>query len=154
MRYKDERGFTLLELIIAVSLMSLLVVGLHQITVFSLSSWRRAEQEVDIQQNVALAVNHLSRELRSAREVRITDGRYDIYFRLTGGKRIRYYLNNQQLLRDVNGNGHNIVAYGIKRVHFKELVENSMIYIEIQGITGYGLATAVHLRSPEMEMDF
>ena len=45
MRYKDERGFTLLELIIAVSLMSLLVVGLHQITVFSLSSWRRAEQK-------------------------------------------------------------------------------------------------------------
>jgi len=147
MRSMGQAGFTLVELLVAAAVLALFMAGLYQAVTFGLTSWERSQFRVDVQQNVRTAINHVSRELRTAESFEILHSGSSIRIEIPGGAEIRYYLSGEQFLREVEGSGHNIVAYGIKAVNFAESAEGDVVEIEIEGVTGYKLRTQVFIRA-------
>ncbi|SHE61460.1 prepilin-type N-terminal cleavage/methylation domain-containing protein [Desulforamulus putei DSM 12395] len=116
-KLRNNRGFSLVELIIALALLSLVLAAAYQFYFFSQRSWQRAEAEAGTIQEARLAVMQLAREIRSARKatanlaaVNIADGvtpagsQLDIYTDVNNdGKpeRVCYRLQNGTLQRGV-----------------------------------------------------
>ena len=142
----NEEGLTLVELVVSVSLLLFVMAGLYQTVSLGISAWKTGEQSIDVQQNVCIAASAVSRELRTASYFKVKDGDRSISMRIPDRGEITYYLHGQQLQRDVNGQGHNIVAYGIRSVTFLEIVKDRMVFIEVEGATGYKIRTQVGTR--------
>lgn len=151
-----QEGFTLVEVVVAAVLLALLMAGLYQATVFGLSMWDRGERQIDEQQNVRLAANHIARELRTAYSFDIgaegvSQEPSDSLSMVIPGKNqtpenCRYYFDGgNEIQRRIRGGGNNIVAYGIKRLKFSSPEEN-MVVIEVEGRGGYSLKTQVLVR--------
>ena len=64
--FKASRGVTLIELLIALVISSILIAGLYRVFVSQQASFATQEQVVDMQQNVRVAVNQMIREIRMA----------------------------------------------------------------------------------------
>ncbi|NLO88832.1 MAG: ComGF family competence protein [Clostridia bacterium] len=145
---KEKRNaFTLVELLVAAAVLALFSAGIYQIVTFGLNAWEHSRLKVDIQQNVRTAISHISRELRTAKSYEITNEKKAVVMFLPAGDEIRYYLKNNQVLRDVNGAGHNVVAYGISSLTLNETGKNGVVEIHVKGITGFELRTKVFVRA-------
>ena len=154
-----QDGFTFVEVVVAAVLLVLLMAGLYQATAFGLSMWDKGEKQIDEQQNVRLAANHIARELRTAYSFDIgTPGvseNPDNSIIMVVPKKnlapedspvIRYYFDGgNEIQRSVSGEGNNIVAYGIKRLKFSS-PEKNIVVVDIQGSGGYRLKTKVFVR--------
>ena len=62
----NRRGLTLIELLVALTITGLLVGGIYRTFVSQQHTYTVQEQIVDMQQNVRLAINRMTRELRMA----------------------------------------------------------------------------------------
>lgn len=63
---RDERGFTLAELLVAAAALGLLLAGTFGLLSTGLRSYAVGAARVDVQQGVRLALERMSRELREA----------------------------------------------------------------------------------------
>lgn len=105
-----ERGFTLVEVVVALLIFSLVVGAALAVYQQAMLSWHREEARVDVQENLRIGLDRMSRELRTA--VELYEANNDsIRFKSADGKTVRYYHRNDvgQLMREVDG-GHNPVA--------------------------------------------
>jgi prepilin-type N-terminal cleavage/methylation domain-containing protein len=62
----NRKGMTLIELLVALSVSSILVAGVYRTFVSQQHTFSVQDQVVDMQQNVRLAINRMTRELRMA----------------------------------------------------------------------------------------
>ena len=62
----NRKGITLIELLVALTISGMLVAGLYRTFVSQQHTFTVQEQVVDMQQNVRLAINRMTRELRMA----------------------------------------------------------------------------------------
>ena len=146
-RKEKRNAFTLVELLVAAAVLALFSAGIYQIVTFGLNAWEHSRLKVDIQQNVRTAVSHISRELRTAKNYEILNEEKAVRMSLPGGEEVQYYLKDDQLLRDVNGAGHNVVAYGISSLSLNEMGKDRVVEIHVKGITGFELRTKVFVRT-------
>ncbi len=120
-----NNGFTLVELVIAVSLTAVICVSLSGFLISSAISWRQNYDRLEVRENLRLGMNQLTRELRQSGQIvsfsnagggRLTfitsDGDTITYYRNTSGDPERAY----QLARSINGAGNNPVARYIKKI--------------------------------------
>jgi prepilin-type N-terminal cleavage/methylation domain-containing protein len=63
---RDERGFTLLELLITLSIFLILLFSVYMVHETNTVSYERSEMRMDIQQNARVALATMERELRKA----------------------------------------------------------------------------------------
>lgn len=63
---KSLRGVTLIELLIALVISSILIAGIYRVFIYHQSAYSSQEQAVDIQQNARVAINRMIREIRMA----------------------------------------------------------------------------------------
>lgn len=63
---KDIKGFTLIELMVALAILSIVIAGIYTIYNSQLKSYIVQEQVVDSQQNLRIAMNIISRDIRNA----------------------------------------------------------------------------------------
>ncbi|HHX95163.1 MAG TPA: prepilin-type N-terminal cleavage/methylation domain-containing protein [Clostridia bacterium] len=154
-----ERAFTLIEVVVSSVILALFMAGLYQVIALGSSLWERGQGKIDEQQNVRIALNHVVRELRTAHffdigvkgpsdephntiEMKIPNSKDD--FRTY--RSIRYYLKGENLLRDVDGAGHNIVAYGIQSICFSRGNKPNLVDISIVGESGFSVNTTASIR--------
>lgn len=64
--FKNLKGFTLIELMIALVILSIVIAGIYSIFNTQHKSYIVQEQVVDSQQNVRIAMNMISRDIRNA----------------------------------------------------------------------------------------
>jgi prepilin-type N-terminal cleavage/methylation domain-containing protein len=157
MTKKYHNGFTLIEVVVASTVLALLMTGLYQLMGVGFLMWDRGQKEIDEQQNVRLASSQISREIRTAYawdigtagpsclpsdtiEMIIPESQD-----LGNYRRIGYYLNGGNILRDVNGTGHNVVAYGIKTLRFQGDA-NNVITLLIESESGFSVSTKAFIR--------
>ena len=69
----NRKGMTLIELLVALSISGILVAGVYRTFVSQQHTYTVQDQVVDMQQNVRLAINRMTREIRMA-GFGITDG--------------------------------------------------------------------------------
>lgn len=130
---RDERGFTFIELMIALLLMSILFLGVWGIFTNAYTFWRQAEYKVDIYDNMRVALDRMGRELMFARGpdstypasgypggVLIYSNNSHLYFEIDGTppKKIHYYCSSYNLYRQVNNDPAQPLASDIQSVAF------------------------------------
>ncbi len=111
----NSRGFTLIEVLVAVLITGILLSALLAAYQRGLLFWRVQADELETRDHLRIGLDRMAREVRSA--VAIADGGQSadhIAFRNVRGKLVHYYLDSQgrQLLRKVDG-GANSVADGV-----------------------------------------
>lgn len=63
---KNQRGVTLIELLIALAISAILIAGIYRVFIYHQRTYTTQEGVADIQQNVRVAVNKMIREIRMA----------------------------------------------------------------------------------------
>ena len=109
----DERGFTLAELLVVTAVLGLVMAGVLALQQGGQQAYLLGSNRVETQQNARVALDLMTRELRSAQSVSInvtnctdcncTSGSPDITFVDQSGQTIRYACAGNALNRTVNG---------------------------------------------------
>lgn len=115
----NTRGFALIELMLAVVLLSTLFLAVWEIFAYSTAFWRQAEHKVDMYDSLRFTLNHLGTELKyNPEDIRFPDGvlalssSSELFFEIDGTPtrfvtnpppvRIHYYCSSYNFYRQVN----------------------------------------------------
>lgn len=120
-----NKGFTLVEMIVALSLLSIILVLLNTFLLSSLISWHNSRDKAEVEENLRIGINRLTRELRQAKYIVSfeTNPKNKLNFRSYDGKLLSYFcsMSNDseqasQLIRAVNNSGNNPVARYVNEI--------------------------------------
>jgi prepilin-type N-terminal cleavage/methylation domain-containing protein len=157
-----ERGFTLVEVVVAVSIFSLVVGAALALYQQAVLSWHKDETRVDVQESLRIGLDRMGRELRTAVEFYEANNN-SVKFKSADGKTVRYYQNadKEQLMREVNNDRPNPVAsyvtgltlvyYGTDNNPPQNLESIRRVEITLTGRKGNGpevkMTTSVRIRA-------
>ena len=102
---RDQRGFTLAELLVVMALTGLILAGVFAIQQQGTNSYLMGAGRVETQQNARTALDLMTRELRTAQSVTALGGPTDITFVDSSGVTVRYQLSGTTLIRTAAGVG-------------------------------------------------
>ncbi|MBA7675164.1 hypothetical protein ES703_83394 [subsurface metagenome] len=63
---KDKRGITLLELMVALVITALLGMAIYNVCKMAMDAWQKGEARTQVYQNMRIALDRMSEEIRSA----------------------------------------------------------------------------------------
>ncbi len=145
----QRKGFTLLECVIVMAIMSLIFVAAYSLFFFGVRAYETGRENVDVQQNVRIAADFIFREVRYAQtlvvpsptEIRFTlpedDNGYAIKLK---GEEIVLFTNFVE----------NKIAYQIKDLQFTFCAQRGMLGYYISGGQGddyYALRGSFQVRN-------
>ena len=123
-----EKGFTLIEMLLATVLLGLLAAAIFGFYHFGVRTWQKGIARIDQQQNARAAMELIDRELRFAAWVKIAQNS-EVCYKLAGDTGFdcprhyrRFRLSKGQLLveeiRDGKTYSCNVVALGVSEINF------------------------------------
>lgn len=164
----EEKGFTLVETIVALAVFSFVVFAAALLYANANRSYARNSQRVDVQENLRISLNKMARDLREAtREVKVykkVDGNWAIVEDGEEGTQISYRDSEDNLVVyrfDDNDKEVEVkrgwkdtfhpIASRIKNLNFRFNEEERVVMIKIQGEKGISgtveMTTRVYLRA-------
>lgn len=117
-------GLTMIETLVATSLMALVLMASLNIMGLGLSWWQRGWNRIDAQQNTRVALMHMTKEIQAAAEVIFGSNAEVLIIATPGGKQYKYELEGGNLRRAVKNRGsltfegYNLLAYGVQGLEF------------------------------------
>lgn len=99
----EQRGFTLAELLVVTAVLGLVLTGVMMIQQSGQQAYVMGSNRVETQQNARVALEDMTRELRSATAVTTLGGATDVTFTDQNGVTIRYSLSGSTLNRTQAG---------------------------------------------------
>ncbi|MDW7740192.1 MAG: prepilin-type N-terminal cleavage/methylation domain-containing protein [Bacillota bacterium] len=143
---QKDKGFTLIELVITLGMISLIIAAAYSFYLTSLNSWQHSVDHMEYQQNARIALDKIIRELQYASEVQTRSGGRELRFKVPGDSRtFRFRLFRPQLIYDAYlTQFYTVVALNITNLHFR-ITESGLVEIEIGA--GEGTEDIVTLRS-------
>lgn len=117
--FRNEKGMTLIELILSAAILSLLLVALYTFLVTGMKIYNQSWEDLSNLQNARYAMNRLSIAISQARDVKVVSNS-KIEVTLADCSKVYYYLEYGTLYREKNG-GKNPVA----ELSFLEFRQNS-----------------------------
>ncbi len=112
-------GFTFIEVILSVALLGFIAVSIYGVLSVGDMTWRTEMSLMGIQQEVRLAIDGMSRELRQAETISDPDGGSTISFTIPNvSENISYYLSNSQIIREHPAGTTKILAKDISSLSF------------------------------------
>jgi len=163
----NEKGLTLVEVIITTAILLVVLTGVYGILGGTLKLWKYGSERIDAQQNARIAMQMMERDIKNAK--RYSDDTYifikgdgsEIRFKLDNENgiqdTIKYYKSGNLLLRKINNGGANQVAYNIKKLEFNfytdpDTLETNRsivtIYLEVEyDDSVYPLSSKVYVRA-------
>lgn len=154
-----QSGFSLLELMISITLLSLLTLTLFMGLNFTIRAWGISDTRIELEQNVRNSLDWMSMELREATTystgeavldpsmsvatsncLQFTKPAKPFNINVPTVQTTKYELNGSNLIRTVNGLDTTIVASGITKFfvhHEKEgsLYNNELFIISVGAVT-------------------
>ncbi len=100
---RDQRGFTLAELLIVIAILGMMLAGLVTVQMQGQQSYLIGSHRVEAQQNGRIALELMVRELRSATSVTAIPSATDLTFVDENGITIRYSLSGAVINRNTPG---------------------------------------------------
>jgi len=117
-------GFTLIETVIAASLMVLVLMASLSILQAGLKWWQRGWDRMDAQQNARVALAYMAREIQAAKEIVSGSDARTLIIADAAGNQYKYLLAGDNLQRAVKNkgslsfSGYNLLAYGVQVLEF------------------------------------
>ncbi|NHM27803.1 prepilin-type N-terminal cleavage/methylation domain-containing protein [Desulfofundulus sp. TPOSR] len=149
----DRRGLTLIEVLVTAVLLSLILGAAYFVVDSTMLNWKKGDEQVDVQQNLRLAMDRLTRELRvSAGVDEINPQSYIIFKSPDNTKYIKYYLYGGEIKRATSSNkiiweGNNPVAGRVQAVSFQGVTGlPATVEIKLTGTNGFVLTSRVTVR--------
>ncbi len=145
----QEDGLTLIELIIAIAVLSLIIATLFSFYLTGLKTWNRCIDNIEYQQTTRIAINKIIKELQFAHKVKydVENNAFEagspseiIYFRIYiegHSTRHSFRLKDSQLLldrrRDTDNSirSSNVVALGITGLEFI-IDDNETVFVTVK----------------------
>ncbi|OPL11142.1 MAG: hypothetical protein AVO34_03360 [Firmicutes bacterium ML8_F2] len=140
LRKATEKGFTLIEVVVTLTLLGLVLTALYSFYFFGLQSWQRGIDQTEMQQSARIAMDTMIRELQKAEEFSLHKDNSEIRFHVPGDSRtMRFRLLNDELVWESYPSGsigyfHNKVALGIKELSFTN--QGNLINLTLTAGTG------------------
>lgn len=131
---KNQRGFTLLELIMALGILSMVLISVFSFYGTGIKAHRRLNNQFHVQQNIRQAILWLSTSIKQARFADIIS-KEEIQITTGNGEIIRFYLRDGVLYRWKN-NGVNPIAQ-LKALEFTKARDNTIIVFLSGEAEGY-----------------
>jgi len=124
-----QGGFTLVECIVALSIMALVLMMLAAWQHTASIIWYRNANEVDAEQQIEDLFSAAAMQIHDVKTVLFCWGD-ETEFVLGDGTYINYHLNaHGEVIREVNGNGGEVIATGIRRLSFQLSADERTISI-------------------------
>ncbi len=144
-----EKGFTLVELLAAVTLYTILLGSVFSLYFFGVNAYKMGSIRMDLQQNVRVAADFITRELRYAHQLQQIN-EHEIRYSKPGDP-ANYtikYKNGEivQLIRNTEEK----VAYHVETLIFDWDEDEQVLYFSIMGMdegNTYALRSAVCLQN-------
>lgn len=108
-RFYDEEGFTLVEMLVTIIIISFVLIGMYSVYTQTLTIWKRTDTRSDVQQTTQVVTEELSREVRRATKndsypVIISNGSVRFFYSSSGSTysyiRYRYDSDVNKIYRD------------------------------------------------------
>jgi len=100
---KNQRGFTLVELMLSILLLSILFLAVWGLFGQSFIFWKQGENKVDMYDSLRIALDRMGRELRYTQGITSSSSSTNLYFVNADGIAIQYYCSSYALYRQVLG---------------------------------------------------
>ena len=100
---RNQRGFTLAELLIVIAILGLMLAGLLTVQMQGQTSYLIGAHRVEVQQNTRVALDLIIRELRSAQSVTAIPSASSITFVDENGVTVQYALSGTMINRTTGG---------------------------------------------------
>lgn len=156
---KNERGYTLVETVIAVSLACVVLTALYNTCLAGAAFYKKNDHRLEVQDNLTISMDRITRELRQARELYFTSTDRRLCFKDTSGNIISYYLEGTTLKRHLSIG--EPIANHLTEVNFAylpwgtgdagQMARNSMVRITLTGEKGKSgpvtLSSTVRIRA-------
>ena len=132
---RDQRGFSLAELLIVIAILGLMLTGLLAVQMQGQKSYLIGSHRVEAQQNGRVALELMARELRSAQSVTVIPSATDMTFVDKDGNTIQYQLTGSVINR---------ITGGVTTPLIGGVVTFNLTYFsDYNGATNTGTTTAV-----------
>ncbi len=132
--FRDQRGFTLAELLVVTAIIGMVMAGIFTLQLQGQQVYLYGSNRVETQQNARVALDLMTRDLRSAQSV-TTIAAQDITFVDENGNSIRYNISSTTLNRTDPVNGTIPLMVGVQSLTFT-------YYSAYDGSTNTGTTTA------------
>ncbi|MGM0651707.1 MAG: PilW family protein [Bacillota bacterium] len=124
--HKQSGGFTIIELLITLSLVGFVLVSTCTFYLLGLRSWQRSCASMEAQQSARIAIDTIISELRYAHEYSLHNDNSEVRFKISPDVRTRRFrLAGEELIYESYPTGtfnyfHNKVALGITDLEFEQ----------------------------------
>lgn len=144
----NSRGFSIIELILALALTSIVICSVFMACLLGMRVWNSAENRLEVQQNIRIAMNTLSTEIRKADSFEIESGNRGIRLTYENGlvKAYRFHPASGEIRMYQSGT---TVARHIKDCKFfyeKELIAVKITNKPITGVEERDYTFCLHIK--------
>lgn len=144
-----QEGFMLLEILLALALLSLLLAATYSFYFLGLTTYKEGCHLIDLQQNARISADKINREIKWAKSYLIYPGgsHIDFYFP-NDNRRYSFRVRNRDL-DFILGTSVTKVACNIESVRFSTQAPNLITYTIVagKGENKYEVSSSVHLRN-------
>lgn len=156
MDFKDQRGFTLVEVMSVVIILAIVMAGIMDLYARGIIFWSKGEKKVEVQDNLRIGLDRMTRELRQARQLYDGTTGNKLVFKNFDGSIVAYDIygtslrrNSEPLANYINANN----GLQIKWSPAGSLQNARTVTITLSGSDSmtdtYTLSTTVRLRTPQ-----
>ncbi|NLM03582.1 MAG: hypothetical protein GX214_00980 [Clostridiales bacterium] len=163
-KFKVKSGFTLLETILATTILSSILIIFIPLCIQNLSMQEDIEKELTYKHNVRIVLNYIEKNIRECDKLKIKyhpdkktiEGSNDIYktfyIDMSGNRRsnkntLLYFYKSKNEVRINKDNENNVLAVGIKDIKVTEIIEGDLLEIEVfSNEIDYSAKTILKLR--------
>ncbi len=132
--FRDQRGFTLAEMLVVTAVIGIVMAGVFSLQQQGNQAYLLGSNRVETQQNARVALDLMTRELRSAQSITAIPNGQDVTFVDENGNTIRYALSGTTLNRTDPGGTVGLIG-GVSSLTFT-------YYSAYDGSTNTGTTTA------------
>ncbi|OPX88399.1 MAG: hypothetical protein A4E53_02037 [Pelotomaculum sp. PtaB.Bin104] len=118
---QDECGFTLVELMLSILLLSILFLAAWGLFAQGFVFWKQGEHKVDMNDSLRISLDRMGRELRYTEGISTVSDISSLNFKTAEGKNVKYYCYSNQLIRGeqgLSGWGYSPVTSDIESIEF------------------------------------
>lgn len=126
---RNEKGMTLIELILSAAILSLLLVASYTLLGSGMKIYKQSLEELSNLQNARYAINRLSIAIVQAKDVKVVSNS-KIEIRLPDDSKVYYYLEYGTLYREKNG-GKNPVAE-LSFIEFRQNPDSKAVKVALK----------------------